>query len=233
VAQGPLITGGFVAGGAGNGQTLNHPTVGRIPDGAIVEAAPPSVAPSEQLHLQLKQSDFTTASRVVSAINERFPEQLDSAMVAQALSAGLIAVRVPELYATHPVEFVAELEAITVEADRAQKVVINERTGTIVLGKDVRITPVAILQGALSVEVRTRLEVSQPQSFAGGDTTVVPNIDVTAAESQAQNIVLEEGASVEDLVRALQAIGSTSRDIIAVLQNMRAAGALAAQIDVI
>lgn len=233
VAQGPLLTGGFVAGGGGNAQTLNHPTVGRVPEGAIVEMTPPSVAPSDRLHLQLRQSDFTTASRVVAAINERFPARPGELPIANALSSGLVAVEIPQLYATHPVEFVAELEALTVEADRIQKVVINERTGTIVLGKDVRITPVAILHGALSVEVRTRFDVSQPQTFAQGDTVVVPEIDVTAAESTAQNVVLEEGASVEDLVRALQAIGSTSRDIIAVLQNMRAAGALAAEVEVI
>lgn len=233
-AQGPLITGGFVAGGGANAQTLNHPTVGRIPDGAIVEAAPPSVAPSDNLNLQLRQSDFTTAARVATAINRHFPQADAGDAIAKALSSGLISVRVPAPFAASPVEFVAELEAITVEADHPQKVVINERTGTIVLGKDVRITPVAILHGALSVEVRTRFEVSQPPGFSStGNTTVTPRVDVNAAESQAQNVVLEEGASVEDLVRALQAIGSTSRDIIAVLQNMRAAGALAAEIDVI
>lgn len=233
-AQGPLITGGFVAGGGANEQILNHPTVGRIPDGGIVETAPPSIAPTDNLHLQLRQSDFTTAARVVTAINRRFPSSDDGSVIANALSSGLISVHVPELYAKHPVEFVAALEAITVEADHLQKVVINERTGTIVLGKDVRISPVAILHGALSVEVRTRYEVSQPPGFSStGNTTVTPRVDVNAAESQAQNIVLDDGASVEDLVRALQAIGSTSRDIIAVLQNMRAAGALAAEIDVI
>ncbi len=233
-AQGPLITGGFVAGGGANTQTLNHPTVGRIPDGGIVEVAPPSIAPSESLNLQLRQTDFTTAARVVTAINRHFPPPDGGDVIANALSSGLISVRVPELYATHPVEFVAELEAITVEADHLQKVVINERTGTIVLGKDVRITPVAILHGALSVEVRTRFEVSQPPGFSStGNTTVTPRVDVNAAESEAQNVVLEEGATVEDLVRALQAIGSTSRDIIAVLQSMRAAGALGAEIDVI
>jgi flagellar P-ring protein precursor FlgI len=111
--------------------------------------------------------------------------------------------------------------------------VINERTGTIVLGKEVRISPVAILHGALSVEIRTQFEVSQPQPFSQGETTVVPNIKVDAKEQKAQNVVLQQGATVEDLVRALQAIGSTARDIIAVLQNMRAAGALSADIEVI
>ncbi len=139
----------------------------------------------------------------------------------------------PPAFASRTVEFVAEVESLTVEADRPQKVVINERTGTIVLGKDVHIAPVAILHGALSVEVRTQYDVSQPLPSTKGETTVVPNINVNAQESKAQNIVLGSGASVEELVRALQAIGSTARDIIAILQNMKAAGALSADIEVI
>ena len=142
-------------------------------------------------------------------------------------------VKLPQGFLTRPVEFVAEVENLTVEADRIQKVVINERTGTIVLGKEVRISPVAILHGALSVEVRTTFDVSQPNPMAQGDTTVVPKVNVDAKEQRAQNVVLNQGATVEDLVRALQAIGSTSRDIIAVLQNMKAAGALTAEIEVI
>ncbi len=231
-AQGPLITGGFVAnGGAGNSQTLNHPTVGRIPDGAIIEQAPPSVEPTDKLHLQLRQSDFTTAARITEALNRTFPG--DGTPIAHAESAGLVSVAIPPDYATRPVEFVAAVESISVEADVMRKVVINERTGTIVMGKDVHISPVAILHGALSVEVRTQYNVSQPQSFGQGQTTVTPDINVQTNEAQAKNVVLDEGATVEQLVRALQAIGSTSRDIIAILQNMKAAGALAAEIEVI
>jgi flagellar P-ring protein FlgI len=229
-AQGPLLTGGFVAGGGGNAQTLNHPTVGRIPAGAIIEHSPPSVAPSESLRLQLRQADFSTAARIAEVLNSRFP---GATPTARAESSGSVLVQVPQGYLSRPVEFVAEIESLSVEADRAQKVVINERTGTIVLGKDLRISPVAILQGALSVEVRTTFEVSQPNPLGQGETTVVPKVNVDAKESRAQNVVLNQGATVEDLVRALQAIGSTSRDIIAVLQNMRAAGALSAEIEVI
>lgn len=230
-AQGPLLTGGFVAGGGGNAQTLNHPTVGRIPSGAIIERSPPTIAPSETLRLQLRQADFSTAARIAEVLNTRFPNA--TTPTARAESSGSVAVQLPAAFLTRPVEFVAEIENLTVEADRAQKVVINERTGTIVLGKEVRISPVAILHGALSVEVRTTFEVSQPNPLAAGDTTVVPKVNVDAKEARAQNIVLNQGATVEDLVRALQAIGSTSRDIIAVLQNMRAAGALTAEIEVI
>jgi flagellar P-ring protein precursor FlgI len=230
-AQGALLTGGFVAGGGGNAQTLNHPTVGRIPSGAIIERSPPTVAPSDRFRLQLRQADFSTAARIAAALNQRFPNA--TAPTAHAESSGAVLVTVPESFASRSVEFVAEMENLTVEADRMQRVVINERTGTIVLGKEVRISPVAILHGALSVEVRTTFEVSQPNPLAQGQTTTVPKINVDAKEAKAQNVVLGQGATVEDLVRALQAIGSTSRDIIAVLQNMRAAGALSAEIEVI
>jgi flagellar P-ring protein precursor FlgI len=224
------LTGGFVAqGNSGNTQTLNHPTVGRIPGGAIIERSPPSIPPSETLRLQLHQADFSTAARIVQAVNEHFPA--DSP--AHAENSGAVVIQVPPTFASRTVEFVAEVESLTVEADRPQKVVINERTGTIVLGKDVHIAPVAILHGALSVEVRTQYEVSQPLPYTKGETTVVPNINVATNEAKAQNIILGSGASVEELVRALQAIGSTARDIIAVLQNLRAAGALSADIEVI
>jgi flagellar P-ring protein precursor FlgI len=232
VAQGPLVTGGFVARGGGNNtQTLNHPTVGRIPNGAIIEQAPPTVAPTSRLRLQLHQADFTTAARIVEALNRAFPAP--DAPIARAENSGVVSVDVPASYASRSVEFVAEVENLLVEADGVRKVVINERTGTIVLGKDVRISPVAILHGALSVEVRTRFDVSQPSPLSQGQTTVTPAIDVATNEAQARNVVLNEGATVEDLVRALQAIGSTSRDIIAVLQSLRAAGALAAAVEVI
>ena len=227
-AQGPVLTGGFVAGGAGNQQTLNHPTVGRIPEGAIIEKAPPTVAPTGKLRLQLRQADFTTAARIAEALNKHFPTP-----VARAESSAAVSVEMPAEWSSRPVEFVAEIENLTIEADRRQKVVINERTGTIVLGKDVRIAPVAILHGALSVEVRTTFEVSQPAPLSRGETTTVPQVNVSSNEAQAKNVVLNQGATVEELVRALQAIGSTARDIIAVLQNMRAAGALAAEIEVI
>jgi len=231
VAQGPIITGGFVAGRGGNTQTVNHPTVGRLPEGAIVERAPPSIAPTSHLRLQLREADFTTAARVVQALNQRFAG--GAAPIAKAESSAVVAVDIPAAYSARPVEFVAEMEALTVESDRRERIVINERTGTIVIGKDVRISPVAIMHGALSVEVRTNFDVSQPAPFSSSKTTVTPDVNVNARESPAQNVVLQKGATVEELVRALQAIGSTPRDIIAVLQNMRSAGALEAEIEVI
>ena len=230
VAQGPVVTGGFSSGKAGNTQTVNHPTVGRGPAGATVERGAPSVAPKGIIHLQVRQSDFTTTTRIVEAVNQKF--NVGNAP-AHADNAGLVSVAVPAEYSTRVTEFISQLENLTVEADRPARVVINERTGTIVLGKDVRVSPVAILHGNLTVEIQTEMQVSQPNPMAGGTTAVVPQTSVTAKEEKARNLVLKQGATVEELVRALASIGSTPRDVIAILQNLRAAGALEAEIEVI
>ena len=232
VAQGPIMTGGFAAGRGGATQTVNHPTVGRLPEGAIVERSPPSVAPTNHLKWQLRQADFTTAARIAEVLNTHFATD-GTAVIAKAESSALVSVDVPAAYASRPVEFVAEMEALTIVADHREKIVMNERTGTIVMGKDVRISPVAILHGGLNVEIQTQLDVSQPAPLSGGQTVVTQQTAVTAKETKAQNIMLKNGATVEDLVRALQAIGSTARDIIAILQSMRAAGAIDAVIEVI
>jgi flagellar P-ring protein precursor FlgI len=233
VAQGPIVINGFTAkgggGGGGSSVAVNHPTVGRTPNGAIVERVAPSVAPGTQLRLQLRQADFTTAARVAAAVNEKFAP--DGSRVAHAENSALVRVDVPKKYA--PVEFIAELERLTVEADRPARVVVNERTGTIVMGKEVRISPVAILQGNLSVEIQTSMQVSQPAPLGAGTTQVVPNTTVGAKEEKARNLVLKQGATVEDLVKALGSIGSTPRDVIAILQNLQRAGALEAELEVI
>ena len=230
-AQGSVVTGGFVAGGGGNTKTLNHPTAGRIPSGAIIERAAPSVAPSSHIRLQLSQADFMTAARVAAAINTKFGEA--GAPVAVAENSALISVHAPAAYRARPVEFVAAVEDLSIEVDRSTKIVVNERTGTIIMGKDVKIAPVAILHGALSVEVQTTLTASQPAPFSQGQTAVLPQTQVAAKEEKARNVVLKQGATVDELVRALTAIGSTPRDIIAILQALRAAGALNCEIEVI
>ena len=231
VAQGAVLTGGFVAGAMGTQRTTNHPTVGRVPNGATVERTPPSVAPKSEVRLQLHRSDFTTANRLTEAINTSFrsPRPL-----AGSENSGLVRVSIPPEYASNPVGFIARLEAIEVKTDVVSKVVINERTGTIVMGKQVEVRPVAIMHGSLSVEIETNYQVSQPAPFSkNGETTVVPQVGVSVKEDKARNVVLKEGATVEDLVQALASIGSTSRDIIAILQNLRAAGALDAEIEVL
>jgi flagellar P-ring protein precursor FlgI len=228
VAQGPVVTGGFMAGRSGNGTTVNHPTAGRIPGGAIVEQPAPSVMPGDKLRWQLKQSDFTTAARMAAAINKRFLTQ-----VANCESSGVVVVRLPDDWKSREVEFIAETEALTLETDRQSRVVVNERTGTIVLGREVVIRPVSILQGNLTVQIETTYEASQPNPLSKGESVVVPKVRVAAREDAAKNLTLKNGATVDDLVRALMAVGSTPRDIIAVLQNLRSAGALEAEIEVI
>jgi flagellar P-ring protein precursor FlgI len=230
VAQGPVVTGGFAAGGAGVSKTVNHPTVGRSPGGATVERAAPSVSPKTQVRLQLRQSDFTTSARMTAAINKQFAGAVP---LAHADNAGLVSVTIPPEFASRVTEFMAELESVSVEADRPARVIVNERTGTIVLGKDVRISPVAILHGNLSVEIQTSYMVSQPATGSAGTTETIPQTTTTAKEEKARNIVLKQGATVEELVLALTAIGSTPRDVIAILQSLRSAGALEAELVVI
>jgi flagellar P-ring protein precursor FlgI len=231
VAQGPVVTGGFSAGRGGSSQSVNHPTVGRAPNGATVERAAPSIAPKALVRLQLRQSDFTTSERIVEAINKKFASP--GTPSAHAENSGLLSVAVPPDFLSRPMEFIAALENLTVEADRPARVIVNERTGTIVLGKEVRVAPVAILHGNLSVEVQTSLTVSQPNPLAPGTTEVVPQTTVGTKEEKARTVVLKQGATVEELVRALAAIGSTPRDIIAILQSLRSAGALEAELEVI
>ncbi len=231
-AQGSVITGGFVAGRAGNKQTVNHPTAGRVPNGAIIEKLAPSVAPKGHIKLQLRQADFTTATRITAAINDKFGI-IGAPPLAHAENSALIAVDMPAAYSSRTVDFLGELENIVVEADRPARIVIDERTGTIVMGKDVRIAPVAILHGSLTVEIQTSFNTSQPAPLSAGQTTVTPEVNVAAKEERAKNMVLKQGASVEELVRALTAIGSTPRDVIAILQSLKASGALEAELEVI
>lgn len=231
IAQGPVVTGGFAVSGAGASQTVNHPTMGRIPDGAIVERLAPSVAPTNHVKLQLHHADFTTAARIAEVVNHHFPAA--SPLLARAENSGLVSVTIPADFTARATEFVAELERLTVQTDRPARVVINERTGTIVMGKEVHVSPVAIMHGNLTVEIQTTYNVSQPAPFSQGSTQVVPQTTVSAKEEKARNVVLKEGATVEELVRALTSIGSTARDIIAILQSLRSAGALEAAVEVI
>jgi flagellar P-ring protein precursor FlgI len=230
VAQGPVVTGGFVAGRGGNSQTVNHPTVGRIPQGATIERAAPSVEPASNIHLQLRAADFATSFRIADAINKQFG---GASAIARADNAALVSVTAPSTWKDRITEFIAGLEDVRVEVDRAARIVVNERTGTIVMGNDVRVSPVAILHGNLTVEIQTSLVVSQPNALSSGTTQVVPETRVAAKDEAAHNVVLKEGATVEQLVQALTAIGSSARDVIAILENLRAAHALNAEIEVI
>jgi len=229
-AQGPVVTGGFVAGRTANSQTVNHPTVGRIPNGISVERPAPSVAIGNTIRLQLKDADFTTAARVAETVNRHFP---GNGGAARAENSALVSVMVPPQYSARSIEFISELERLSVNPDRVARVVVNERTGTVVLGKDVRIAPVAIMHGNLTVEIQTTYTATEPVPFNSTPPVVVPQTTVAAKDEKARNVVLKDGATVEELVKSLAAIGSTTRDVIAILQNLRAAGALDAELDVI
>ena len=232
VAQGSVVTGGFVGGKAGNIQTVNHPTVGRIPEGAIIERAAPSPVLTSRLKLQLKQMDFTTASRIAAAVNQQFGTE--AAAVAKAENGATVSVSVPEKFATRQADFVAALESLT-GGDRQPPARRHQRTHRHHRARQERARPARrhIMHGNLTVEVQTSFSVSQPQSFGQGTTEIVPQVKVASTEEKARNVVLKDGATVEDLVRALNAIGATPRDIIGILQNLRAAQALAASVEVI
>jgi len=231
IAQGPVVTSGFVAGRSGSAEMLNHPTVGRVPNGAIVERAPAVSGLGPRLRLQLRHADFTTASRIAREVNKTF--SAESSGIARAENSALVTVNIPAMYSSRPADFVADLERVTVEADRAAKIVINERTGTIVMGREVKISPVAMMQGNLTVEIQTTYNVSQPSPMSGGSTQVTPQVGVAVNQEKSRNVLLKQGATVEELVRALSSIGCTPRDVVAILQNLRSAGALEADLEVI
>jgi flagellar P-ring protein precursor FlgI len=228
VAQGPLSIGGFSAGQSGSGVQVNHPTVGRAPGGALVELAAPSIPPNPAaVKLQLRRPDFVTAARLREAVTKEFPEA-----AVDAESSGTVAIRMPEEFRDRPVDFLARLETLEVEADRPARVVLNERTGTVVIGSTVRIAPVAVLHGGMTVQVVTDYIVSQPGPLSPGETAVVPQTDVQVSEEKARKGMIPAGATVEELVQALTAIGTTPRDIIAIMQSIAAAGALEAELEV-
>jgi flagellar P-ring protein precursor FlgI len=198
-----------------------------MPNGAIVERLAPSVPLGNQLHLQLQQADFATSALIAAAVNKQFGD------IAHADNSALVTVSVPEAFRKEPTGFVAELEKLTVDTDREGKIVVNERTGTIIMGKQVHVAPVAIMQGNLTVEIQTTLDVSQPNALSGGTTQVTPQVNTSVKQDAARNLVLRDGATVEELVQALTSIGSTPRDIISILQNLKSAGALEAELEVI
>jgi len=230
-AQGALVMGGFMAGQGGNTQTVNHPTVARVPGGGIVEKPAPGLTFKGVLHLQLRSADFTTAARIAAVLNAKYGAP--GVTPARAENSALVSLTIPAAYASRPIDFVAEMETLTVDADRPARVVVNERTGTIVMGRDVHISPVAILHGNLTVEIQTSVETTRPPGAPAAPATTAARVGIDAKEEPARNVVLKQGATVEELVRALAAVGSTPRDVIAILQNLRAAGALEAELEVI
>jgi flagellar P-ring protein precursor FlgI len=230
VAQGPLVLGGFSAGNDSTGVTVNHPTVGRISNGATVERAVITGLPQtvENLDLELDSTDFTNVGRVTMALNNAFGQPIASSLDGRSVHLSL-----PMEYRQRPVEFIAAVEAVSVEMDTKAKVVVNERTGTVIIGSDVTISPVSISHGNLSIQIETHFDVSQPQPLSQGQTTVTPEQKVTAQEQRSNFVTLNKNATVEDLIRALNALGVTPRDTIAILEALKAAGALQAELEII
>jgi flagellar P-ring protein precursor FlgI len=226
-AQGALVLGGYMATSAGNTKQLNHPTTARIPGGALVERAVPFEL--KQMHVvsvELNDADFHTAERMAASINRALGSPR-----AQAVDSRRVEI-VPA-----PNEDLAALldkvEAVEVEVYPRARVVVNERTGTVVIGGTVRLQPVSILHGGLSVNVISETKVSQPNAYASGTTEVVQQTTVQAQDKPVNRIDLKEGATVEDLVQELQRTGAGARDVISILQAMKEAGALEADLDVL
>lgn len=228
VGQGALSTGGYSAGGRGASQQKNFPTVGLIPAGASVErTVPMEFSTDGTITLALSQPDFTTASRITAAISSAFGD------IAVARDPGTVTVNLPAAYAGDTVSFVAAIEELPVIPDAIAKIVINERTGTIVMGTNVTISEVAVAQGGLTVKVGQTVDVSQPQPFSHGSTAITKQQTVEVNEGQGSMIALPASTNVGDVVSALNAVGATPRDIIAILQAIKAAGALNAELQII
>lgn len=228
-AQGAITLGGYTAGGGGNSKQVNHPTVARISEGGLVERDTSiDLRQMRKVSLVLQDSNFSTAEDVAQVINASLARN-----VAVAVDGRRIEMDVSASGASDVPSLLARVEGLPVEVHRRARVVINERTGTVVLGRDVRLGAVSILHGSFSVEVATQFAVSQPNALASGQTTTVPQTTVNAEEEPARQVELNEGASVEQLVSGLQKIGATSRDVIAILQAVKAAGALDADLEVI
>jgi flagellar P-ring protein precursor FlgI len=227
-AQGPVAVGGYSVGSLGNAKQVNHPTVGRIPGGGLVERDVSVDLRTAKLSLLLSDPDFSTAQEVAGAINRDF-----GAPVASVQDSRRVAISAQAAGSSDVPAILARLENLSVEVRRRARVVVNERTGTIVMGRDVRLGSVSILHGNFSIDIATTFAVSQPESFSQGQTQVVPESAVRAEETPARKIELKEGASVEQLVTGLQTIGATARDVIAILQAIKAAGALEADLEVI
>ena len=225
-AQGPLVLGGYSVSANGNSKTLNHPTVGRIPYGAMVERGIPlELAGRGEFSLLLNDADFRSAEAMAEAINvelgRRAARASDSRRVELSVASG---EDVPQL--------LSRVEGVEVAVYPRAKVIVNERTGTVVIGGTVVLQPVSILHGGLAVNVVTEFKVSQPGAFSSGQTQVVPSTSVQTKDKPVSKIELKQGATVDDLVRSLQTIGASARDVISILQAMKSAGALEAEIEV-
>lgn len=226
VAQGPVSIGGFSAGRAEAGVQENHPTVGRISLGALIEKEVDFSFQGKQfIKLLLSTPDFTTAMRIVHRINMGFGEK-----IAEAQDSGTLIVKIPESYKSNSVQFVSMMENIQVTPDVNARVVLAEKTGTIVMGADVKISTVAVSHGNLLIQVKEEEPESSPFPIAGEVKTLVPRLKVQAGESEDRLIVLPQGTNIGEVITALNTVGVKPKDLISILQAIKASGALQAEL---
>ncbi|WP_447973774.1 flagellar basal body P-ring protein FlgI [Nitrospira sp. Kam-Ns4a] len=236
VAQGPISIGGFLGGpggGGGNTVTKNHQAAGTIPGGAIVEKeVPVNLDTWDTVSIVLRQADFTTAIRIADAIEAVFGKGS-----AVPVNAGLVRATIPADFQGRVVQYIATIEALDVQVDVPAKVVVNERTGTVVLGEHVRLSTCAIAHGNLTITIKNTLTVSQPPApiigSSGGATVVTPDVKTDVQEEPARLLQIDETVTLGEVVRALNAVGVTPRDLVAILAAMKAAGALQANLEII
>jgi len=227
VAQGPVAIGGFSVESGGSSVSQNHPTVGTLVGGATVEREVAySMVGQEEFEIALHRPDFTTAQRAATRINEEIGEP-----VAVARDSGTLDLTLPAAYQKDAVGFMARIEAVEIAPDKAARIILNERTGTIVMGDAVRVSTVAVAHGNLTVVVNKINEVSQPGPFSDGQTARIQNTDLETNQDESNLTVIEETVTIGDLVRALNAMGTTPTDLVSIIQAIKASGALSADVE--
>lgn len=228
MAQGPIVVGGFLMSGQGASVQKNHPTVGRIANGATIEREVPSEDyRGDEIMIALKTPDFTNARRVAERINENFTGS------AYAKDAGTINVQIPGEMRRNPVKFLSIVENLEIRPDTQAKIVVDEKTGTVVIGENVRISTVVISHGNISVQIKEDARVSQPMPFSQGQTVTTPDTQIKVQEDRGKFYLLQAGVTIRELVNALNATGISTRDVITILQTIKASGALHADLEVI
>lgn len=228
-AQGPLVTGGYSEGAPGQLRAVNFPTVGRVPEGAIVERdVTVDLRNLHRISFLLRDADFTAARDIAEAINKSFGKPVAVSTDSRHVEVSTDLAGMPSV----PL-LISRIQNLTVSVQPPARVVLNERTGTVVLGGDVLLSPVSVMQGGLQIQVDTVLETSQPAPFSNGTTTTTPDVRLNVQDKEARSIRLGNGADVEELVKGLHAIGATSHDIVSIMQAVKAAGGLQADLEVI
>lgn len=227
VAQGAMVVGGFTAEGNAGTVSKNHPTVARIAEGAVVERETGHELANfgERIRLILRNPDFTTALRTEKAIDEAFREDISN-----AVDNSTIDIFLPERYAEYLVPAIQKIENVLVRPDISARVIVDEKTGTIVMGQDVRISDVAISHANLTIRVNELEQVAQPEAFGQGDTATVDRTAIEIEEGDGHFRILKTGTTLADVVNGLNALGVRPRDVISILQNIKAAGALQAEL---